>query len=468
MPVVDATISLYNNLGVLYNYKGNTKKALEYFLNDVKISDQPKFLYSHIESLLYLGIYYNDIGDDQNSVLYLKQALALAKEKNLPSDQAEILVELASVTNKKDHSKALAYLTEAREIGEYIHSKLLMVKLYKQMANIYEQQGNYKEALSAMKIEQALDDSITEVNRSREMSSLSATYELKRSNAKIKKLENIYKNNMLRHKMILTGAGIAAVFILVFFIIYINTRRLNKKLRKSETDLKEINNTKNKLLSIIGHDLKGPVAMIPAVIDICNDESTSEEERQMLLHTLKEHTLATVDTLDKLLYWGQSILKGTNLKQEDFNTKPLISSAIRFKKISLAEKKIELTDKTQDDLKVTSELAHFDFVIRNLLANAIKFTGRDGRIVIDADLSSKPGMAVFSVQDTGIGIDKERLKNIFEPFHSKDGTANEKGTGIGLMLCKEFANKNGGDIWVESEAGKGSKFFYSVKCSSLT
>jgi signal transduction histidine kinase len=105
----------------------------------------------------------------------------------------------------------------------------------------------------------------------------------------------------------------------------------------------------------------------------------------------------------------------------------------------------------------------FDFIIRNLIANALKYTPHGGAIKVNADTHSKPGFTVFEVKDNGIGMDKSVMGRIFSSPKSTQGTDNEKGHGIGLMLCKEFAVLNGGDIWVESEPGKGASFFFSVK-----
>jgi signal transduction histidine kinase len=103
-------------------------------------------------------------------------------------------------------------------------------------------------------------------------------------------------------------------------------------------------------------------------------------------------------------------------------------------------------------------------VIRNLLSNAIKFSHRDSEIYVNADNDRKPGYTIFSVKDNGVGIEKERQLSVFEAFgSSKLGTENEGGTSIGLMLCKEFVTENGGSIWLESEPGKGTTFFFSIK-----
>lgn len=151
------------------------------------------------------------------------------------------------------------------------------------------------------------------------------------------------------------------------------------------------------------------------------------------------------------------------MRQSDFYTKGYITEAIEFKKMAAAEKNITVSDTTAADIRVHADPAHFDFVIRNLLANAIKYTYHNGHVSISASAGTKDGFIVFAVKDSGLGMDKKMLDLLFAPVTSVVGTANEKGNGIGLMLCKEFAVLNGGDIWVTSEPGKGSVFYFSVK-----
>jgi len=144
-------------------------------------------------------------------------------------------------------------------------------------------------------------------------------------------------------------------------------------------------------------------------------------------------------------------------------SKPYISESIALRKMKIAEKNITVTDSTPNDLYVLSDPALFDFIIRNLIGNALKYTRHGGYIRVNADMLSKTGFVIFAVQDNGIGIDEATRARIFNSLKSTVGTDNERGHGIGLMLCKEFAVLNGGDIWVESEAGKGSTFYFSVK-----
>lgn len=456
LPVSDLTISLYNYIGIQYAMSGNLPKALEYFLENVRISDKPEFMASHVESLTYLGSFYNDMGDTKTAMEYLRRGLGIAVEKKMAEAQADILLQMGTMTIKTAPAEAIGYLKEALEVSDHMNSKTLKRDIYKTMSGLYEQTGDYKASIAALKSYQRIEDSISKINKSKEIASMGAVYELEKSNIRI---EEVSKQ---RNVIITISVGlIAALITLVCF--YINTRKLNVKLVKHEAELIELSNTKNKLFSIIGHDLRWPVARIPTILEIVDDDTMPEEERKYLIDSLREHTKATVETLDKLLYWGQSLMKGLSTVPERFYAKQYIVQAIELRKIAASDKEIVVTDRIPEDLDIFTDPNHFDFIIRNLFGNAIKFTGVKGIIDFSADEHSKPGYVIFAIRDSGVGISAERLKKIFEPFNSNIGTANEKGTGIGLMLCKEFAVKNGGDIWATSEPGKGSTFYVSVK-----
>jgi len=463
IPIGPATINLNNYMGMLCATRGDKAGALQYFRNDVELSNKPALINVHVESLLFLGSFYHDLDSTERARQCLQDGLKIARANDLPEQEAKLLLELAGLLKNSDPGKAMNYLEDAMQVCYNLHNRSLLVRLYKQMGEIYEHEGMYKDALSAYKTRDAIMDSFAQANRSKEVASIGATYELKKSNDKLRNMEATSKRKDRERDLIILSSVFTAIVALIIVFLYLKARSLNKRLAAHEKDLNDLNNTKNKLFSIIGHDLRWPVARIPQVLAICDDPSISPSEREYMMESLKEHTNAIVETLDKLLYWGQSLIKGVNLKQEYFAPAKYVREAIELKKISADDKCITVTDNVPPDMKVYADSTHFDFIIRNLLGNAIKFTGYKGTVEINADVQMRPGYVVFSVKDNGLGIDKERLAKIFEPFNSKDGTASEKGTGIGLMLCKEFALRNSGDIWVESEPQKGATFYYSVK-----
>jgi signal transduction histidine kinase len=163
-----------------------------------------------------------------------------------------------------------------------------------------------------------------------------------------------------------------------------------------------------------------------------------------------------------LLYWGKSQIGGKRINITTFNPAPNIEASIVLLKTNAGKKHISVVNNTQSCGNITGDAAHFDFILRNLLANAVKFTRPGGTIHVNAAAGIRKGYVVFSVADNGVGIPAEKLPAIFEPFiNNSAGTALEKGTGIGLMLCHEFVLENSGDIWVESKLDEGTTFFFS-------
>jgi signal transduction histidine kinase len=464
MPLSNEIISLYNSLGLFYIIANrDTAKGLNTFLTNLELSKPPKFARSYVECLMYLGNFYIDRGERAKAIKYLDEALKIAREKKMAEEECNVLLLTAVVIKDKDPVTALSYFNQATELSETIHNKIFQLVIFDEIARLHKEQGNYKDALAITEKRQVLKDSIFNINKAKEIAGINATYQFEEANERISELEAENREHEFEKKVV---GVVAAVIILIFGVLlffYRKVRLLNTQLRLHEKELEEANAMKNKLFSIIGHDLRSPIVQIPMMLDIYEDDQTDIEEKKFLLDNLKEHTKATTETLDKLLYWGQSLIKGNMLSQIKLEPKDFISQSIEFKKMAAAAKQIRVTDNTPAGICVLADPTHFDFVIRNLLANAIKYTHPAGAIEINADTVSKPGFAIFSISDTGVGIDKKLLPGIFNPLTSTYGTANEKGTGIGLMLCKEFVLQNGGEIWVESEAGKGSTFYFSVK-----
>ncbi|MBC7553715.1 MAG: tetratricopeptide repeat protein [Taibaiella sp.] len=461
MGITEKVITLNTSLGKLYYIRGDKVKAMAYFKNGAKISDNPDFLAAHVESLRHLGTFCNETGEIKPGIAYLETSLNIAREKKLADAQGYLLLDLAGMNKKSDPARALRYLREATEVSHGMKA-LKSAALLAEISAMYAELGSYSDAYAVNEKQISIIDSLAIVNKTKEIAGLNAVYQLEMSKTRVRELEQLMSaNNQQRN--IISGISVGIVLALIVLIIYYRkARKLNIALAQQEARLTELNVTKDKLFSIIGHDLRAPVARVPMILEICDDSDTTAEEKEYLMLNMKEHIYATIDTLDKLLYWGKSLMRGETIKPEKIKTKHFITENIGLKKSSVVEKEITVLDPAPD-VEVYSDAGHFDFIIRNLFANAVKFTNRGGTVTIDADTNKLSGYTVFTVADTGVGMDEYKLKHLFEPFNSMDGTAHEKGTGIGLMLCKEFAIKNGGDIWAESKLREGSIFYYSVK-----
>ncbi len=245
---------------------------------------------------------------------------------------------------------------------------------------------------------------------------------------------------------------------------------IEKELRISEQRLKELNATKDKFFSIIAHDLKNPLGAFKNVLELLyeNFADFNKEELLEFIEPLRESSKQIFSLLENLLFWARTQTGAIQIQPIDFNIRDLIVQNISLLKLQAENKNIEIYSDCPNDLYVSGDINTLSTVIRNLISNAIKFTHPGGKVIVSA--KEIKDFVVICVEDTGIGMSKETMDKLFriDVHHTSLGTADEKGTGLGLIVSKEFVEANKGKIWVESEKDKGSKFYFTVPLSLKT
>ena len=240
-------------------------------------------------------------------------------------------------------------------------------------------------------------------------------------------------------------------------------KKAQDELVASEAKLKEANATKDKLFSIIAHDLRGPIGNFQPVLELLTtEEDLDEADRRALMEGLLQGSKTAFDLLENLLSWAKSQSNRIELKSIYFDVNELIKHNVDLLKPIANQKEIKIEIKADDGLTVFADQDSINLVIRNLLSNAIKFTHNQGAITILAHDSGTRIEVV--VEDNGVGINQEVMAKLFSinSSHTSSGTNQEKGSGLGLVLCKDFVEKNGGEIRVESVLGEGSRFSFTV------
>ncbi|WP_062045471.1 sensor histidine kinase [Lentimicrobium saccharophilum] len=235
----------------------------------------------------------------------------------------------------------------------------------------------------------------------------------------------------------------------------------NLELSRIANELREVNKSRIRLFSIISHDLRGPLANLSSLMRLVQSDDITEPEFKELLPELASQTLLTSELLDNLLNWSKNNLNGITCHPKAFAIHEITSGIIRLYAGQADLKGLEILNKTDPQHKAYADPGMISLVLRNLISNAIKFSGKNGKITVYSKLSGE--VTEISVEDTGIGIKPERIPSLFgDDQFSTQGTAGEKGTGLGLMLCKEFVERNGGRIGVQSTPEKGSRFWFTV------
>lgn len=263
------------------------------------------------------------------------------------------------------------------------------------------------------------------------------------------------------------------VIFIALLIAFIALRfyKLNKKLRnesvvriKREEELKAANADKDKLFSIIAHDLKGPIGTIDSFLGLLNaDMENCNPETKEIFQQIQESTKSAYKLLENLLKWALSQRNEISFVPQNYNFSDLVLFNINVLTTAAENKNINLINNCDQKLYGIFDKDMISTVLLNLLNNAIKYTSKGGTVVLSA--KKEKDQLVVSVQDNGIGMDDETRKNVFGgklKQVSAIGTLGERGTGLGLVLCKEFINKHHGSIWAESEPAKGSTFYFTI------
>jgi signal transduction histidine kinase len=281
----------------------------------------------------------------------------------------------------------------------------------------------------------------------------------------------IRKQEFIRNILVV----VVALTAILLFTVYrsgqrrkqINTLLLQhqEEMEKRSSELEQLNQVKDKFFSIISHDLRSPINALAGLMDLLDKGAIEPHELPVAIKELRTRFNHTRSLMNNLLDWTVLQMDKMSLQAGSVELKNIVNENIELLG-SIQNKKIKMVNTVPGNAIGYADSNTINLVIRNLLTNAIKFTNDGGEITIAAE--AKGNEWVVSVRDNGIGMSDEIQKKLFDKInpYSTRGTANEKGTGLGLILCKEFVEKNGGRIWVESKENSGSTFWFTLPKAS--
>jgi signal transduction histidine kinase len=249
---------------------------------------------------------------------------------------------------------------------------------------------------------------------------------------------------------------------------YYSRKEYERLLAEGRERLAGANATKDRLFSIIAHDLRGPMASLKHGLVLLTDpnDDLSKDEEAEILNSFSEHLDATLELLDNLLHWSQQQQGLVEFRPQSITLHEVVEEVMRLHVPWARKKGIELQSEVDPAVTAYADRNAITLVLRNLIGNALKFTDAGGAVRVSA--RTDDDMVEVIVRDTGIGIDPETLEKLFHDEHvvTTRGTASERGTGIGLLLCRDFVYGNGGRITVTSTVGEGSSFSFTLPVSS--
>jgi len=481
--------SAYSNLSNLYHVMDSLDLAIEYLNKSTELYRKSGNLHKLANSLHNKAAILYDLNRFDEVIELLKESIDL-KEKSDDKIGASIsYLGIAEVYKDIDElDLADKYLIKAAKVFEennLTRYKLGALKLEK---TINEKKGNYKKALEIAEAYHALNDSLYTENNQKALAEANAKYDLE----KRYKENSILKNQSEIQRLISIIIAIGLLFVISLLLVYVKKhkdmtkinillndnkkqietknselatlndelRYLNNELLKKNNELIELNKTKDKFFSIISHDLIGPVSAQNSIMDMMLDdkEEVTEDESAELIGLIKQSSKITLNLLENLLVWGRVQMKQTMLNLVDFDLKELIDDTIENLSISAKLKSISIKNNCPNNVIMHADSSMISTIIRNTTNNSIKFSNDNS--FIDINYHKTDDKHVLTIKDSGIGMNDEILNNLFriDAPVSRPGTKNEKGTGLGLIICKEFVDMHGGEIQVNSKPGDGTEF----------
>ncbi|MEQ9465937.1 MAG: tetratricopeptide repeat protein [Ekhidna sp.] len=414
---------------IIYNYVNTTEiliqqnqfdKAAEHALKTIKLADQFGERDPHITSLLTLS-----------SIYYRQGKITLAKK----------------------------YAEEGITMAKRFEFNGQLPNAYMLQSLIESAMGNYLDAYKWTELRQAANDSIRSREIADKISELNVQYETKEKENEIARLnaEQEVKSLELeqaqtRNFFLSTLAILTIIVGAVIFYLYRQRMKINRQ-------LKAVNHTKDRLFSMIAHDIKNPLSAFKSIAQALDEnyKSMSEDQLNLFISQLDTSSSKLLDLLQNLLEWSITESGSLRFHPEKVKLKEVANEAIELFKGASDAKQLTIENKIDESEEVTADYKMLFSIIRNLISNSVKFTRVNGRISIE----SKPNGQLIEivVADDGQGMTPEQVTNLFD----KNSVTDKDGTGLGLVLCKEFVEKNGGNIWVESEKGSGTTFKFTLK-----
>jgi signal transduction histidine kinase len=493
-----------HNAGNAYVFQKKYQEALRYYTQALDIRKALDDKVGAANSYNNIGYVYKNKGAYSKALSYYQRALL--EMRQVPAgtkvDLPAVLDNIGDICFLQgQYHKALIYYLQSLEQAKTFGSHLRLKEVQADLAETYFKLNDFTKSFAYYKQSSAEQDTIYQVQNNALLKEIETKYETQEKEKQIellrkeKEIDNLRKHTQIQgyqlrerrlmNALLIVGLILASMLVALIYERYHQRRKTNQllqnqnktiqlqneelqvtndKLGQSEAYLLQLNATKDKFFSIISHDLKGPLNTLTGFLQVLDMQvdAFSADELKDFAKDMNKAVKNQIDLLDNLLQWSRSQTGTIDYSPEVLNLAEVVEDNQSLLQAVAQAKGIQILIPIDKKLRIYADSNMLNCVFRNLIANAIKFTNPGGVITIDA--IQREDQVEVRVKDNGIGMNELTLNRLFQldNYHTTTGTSNEKGNGLGLILCKEFVETNGGAIWVESEENKGTTFHFTV------
>lgn len=471
-----------NNVALNFAQSDQLDSAMAYASRSIKLNENAGSPYLTSFAHRVIGDVYLAKGNYDSAQSIYNRSLDMAQAQGVKSFEAGVLHRLGNaylLDGKLDQAEQLLiYSIELCEEYGFLDE---LSRSHRYLSRVYEEKGDINNAFVHQSKYLILNDSLLSKSNRDRLTLLQNMFEknLQESELELLKAQNenqAYRLQTSRRYTIffaITALLIGALGIRLFFmnknVLKFNADLLEKQQKIEEQNLamgnqsellKEMNETKNKLFSILGHDLRGPVSQVKSVVDLLLAGHLTQDEFDELLHVLNKDIDSVNFTLNNTLKWSMAQMDGFQVNLSIFDLREVVDNSLKLLKASFGEKKLSVFNQMESKIEVLADQDLIEVVVRNLLNNAVKFSNAEDAVTIYSETDKD--WVYWSVLDQGVGMNEEQvellLADTYSLTKSRPGTHQEKGSGLGIQLAKEFTRKCGGEITIDSHPGHGSKF----------
>ncbi len=475
-----------NLKGSIYESKKDWKNALNYYKLGLELRLKINDISGAATSFVHIGDCCLESNLPDSALAYYKKGIEYYDKAGFINYGQSYFSFGKYYAAKKDYKKAIYYLEEAIAKAQVMKSPMNIQKANEVLHSVYYELKNYKKAYEIQTLARIGDESLRRSDYIKKITTLELNYafeqQAKQNEIDVLKKKALYESRIYKQQLLSYGLVILlfVIIIITFFVFrnYKYTAKTNLLLKDYNEEisrqkiaiqtqneqLQELNATKDKFFGIIAHDLRNPFNGILGISEllVSSRDSFTHEETTSMIKMIRDSSQHAFNLLDNLLEWSKAHTGRMDFNPENFMFDKLLKEVVSLLENLSNQKNITINYQIAENLKVFADQNMINTILRNLITNAIKFTDTNGEI--NVKVVQQGAEIIVNVSDTGIGISENDINKLFkisEKITSR-GTNNEKGTGLGLLLCKEFVEKHGGKIWVESQLGKGSDFIFTL------
>ena len=461
--------SMYDTRGITYDQLGKFDLALSYFRKAYNLAYAVHEADYYMNTLSNIGLTYKHQFKTAEALKCFDSVLVFSIKTGRANDQLASIYNNIAATNAQagDYPDALQAFTKSIQYAKAAGSPGIEMENYHNISDMYGTMKNFEQQSVYLNKYYHLKDSLFTVDKTNQLTELESTYQIEKKNNELtKKDTELTKQRAQRNIFIIIALSIFVVLAgLAFF--YSRIRKKNELLQQKNTQISEqknelqtLNHVKDRLFSIISHDLRNPLVTLRSYLMLTDNDSLSAEKKHLFKVQTMNAVSQTGDMLDNLLAWANIQIKNTRANIIPLNCNDLVEDVVSNVKAQAFQKQINIVPQIAVET-IPGDYDILTIALRNLLTNAIKFSSEKKEIKINC--SQKADRILISVQDQGIGLSQDQIKNILDNKNgSTKGTQGEKGSGLGLFLIKELLQSIHAQLLIESEQGKGSTFIISL------